>query len=289
MSDSRLEFTDRRSAHLSSRVRGGFTLFELMLALGLSVVLLTAISTALHLYWNYSTAGQERMKQSQLVRALLEQIKLDVRSVVFRATDLTDSTGATFELASSSDNETTRVEVQQQTDRQASTEIGIVGDDQRLLLQVSRARRQSHGDNQDDFDPSKHEIVVWQVVDDGFELAHSGDDERPESGIARISADGLSIDTRTASSVIHELAAGRGDGKILAKEVKAMNLRYWDGRQWLAKWDSVEERKLPRAIEIAIEFGPTDSTLQQAKVYRAVLPINLSEPKPESSLVSARP
>ena len=62
----------------------GFTLFEVLIALSLSLMLIAAIYSGLNLYWRYSSAGQADVERAQLARAVMRRIELDVRSVMFR-------------------------------------------------------------------------------------------------------------------------------------------------------------------------------------------------------------
>lgn len=93
-----------RQAH-SSR---GFTLLEIVLALGLSSLLLAALYTALQMHWSSSSLGQVEMERSQVARALFRRIETDLRAVVFRDSALTSSTddGSSSSSASTSSGST---------------------------------------------------------------------------------------------------------------------------------------------------------------------------------------
>jgi prepilin-type N-terminal cleavage/methylation domain-containing protein len=62
------------------RRRGGFTLFELILAIALAAVLLTLIGTAIHLYLRQVDAGRARVEEAQLARTILAMIADDIRA-----------------------------------------------------------------------------------------------------------------------------------------------------------------------------------------------------------------
>jgi type II secretory pathway pseudopilin PulG len=59
--------------------RGGFTLFELILAIGLSAVLLALIGTAINLYLTRVDASRARVEEAQLARTVLAMIADDIR------------------------------------------------------------------------------------------------------------------------------------------------------------------------------------------------------------------
>ena len=90
--------------------RRGFSLLEVMLSLTLSIMLLSAIFSAMNQSWRLTASGREEMARSQLARALLRKISLDVRAVMFvppppsdGETDSTSTTtGTTASTGSSS-------------------------------------------------------------------------------------------------------------------------------------------------------------------------------------------
>ena len=69
--------------------RGGFTLIEVLIALGLSLVLVSAIYSAISLHWRYETAGRDRIERAQISTAVLRLMTEDIGSVTFKAPDST--------------------------------------------------------------------------------------------------------------------------------------------------------------------------------------------------------
>ena len=84
--------------------RVGLTLLELILSLGLSVILLSAVGMALRLYWRSFEVKRTNVEQAHLARALLRRIEDDIRSAVqFTPVDLSgleSMTASTASLAS---------------------------------------------------------------------------------------------------------------------------------------------------------------------------------------------
>lgn len=72
--------------------RSGFTLLEVVLALGLSSLLMAAIYSALQMHWSYSLVGQVEMERAQVARALFRRLEVDLRSVIFRSAPLSSTT-----------------------------------------------------------------------------------------------------------------------------------------------------------------------------------------------------
>ena len=84
--------------------RRALTLLELILSLGLSVILLSAVGMALRLYWRSFDVKRTNVEQAHLARALLRRIEDDIRSAVqFTPVDLSgleSMTASTASLAS---------------------------------------------------------------------------------------------------------------------------------------------------------------------------------------------
>ena len=75
---SRMMNTTTVSRHLA-----GFTLLEVLLAAGLSLVMMVAVYGALDLYWKYTSAGNDRSERWQLIRSLSDLIARDIRGIAF--------------------------------------------------------------------------------------------------------------------------------------------------------------------------------------------------------------
>jgi hypothetical protein len=252
--------------------RAGHTLFEILLALGLSLVLLVAVYSALDIHWKFSAAGREQMERSQVARALLEKLHMDIRDVVFR------------------------------DDADVSNNVGLIGNAERLLVQVSRptgtrassvAAPSSTALSTTVSNVKDQRFVFWQFVDNRVETfvpttrAGQGDVSRPSSnaigGLARFEADlsaAISIDGNIGERGSFDSA------NIIAAEVRGIRFRYFDGLAWLDAWDSVVMQRLPRAVEVTLHFrapefaGNELNNSQAVDDYRQVILVPLSEPIP---------
>jgi len=76
----RIHWKTRRAA--SPGPRGGFTLLEMLLATALTTVMLLALWSLLNLYMRLFTRVPAAVEQSQLVRAVVDQIAHDLRCVI---------------------------------------------------------------------------------------------------------------------------------------------------------------------------------------------------------------
>lgn len=230
-SGQRLAKCAHRSAH---------TLFEVLLALGLSLLLLSAVYAALDMHWRYSIAGQRQTEQLQIARALFEMLSGDVRNVVFRP--------PLDQRAPLTEN-VTRIEVMQESDRYAGRSIGVVGDAERLWLHVNQAAPQT-----------QLTIVRWSI--------NNTSDASGEAGLMR------------AVSGLRRTDGEEPSDQMLAAEVERIHFRYFDGQIWREEWDSVILRQLPKAVEVVIEFRPTDEERAEdisSTQHRLVIPVPAAE------------
>lgn len=307
--------------------RFAFTLLEVLIALALSLILVAAVYQALSLHWRYSIAGQADVQQSQLARALLHRIETDIRSVIYReeapATDAsasdngstgnttgasTGATGSTTGAAGTTDSGTTTdtATALDPADAYATTNTGLFGNAQTLLLHVSKPSRQlnysslaSMGVSVRTSDLQTVAYFLSGASSGGLQNvvgtrqlatpAAGGDLVSVSGGLARLEGDRLTLSLADQQGNAGTLA---GHTEILAPEVTGLQFQYYDGVSWYAAWDSVAYGGLPRAVEIKLELHvPSKGLLPAAKqaagstgeVYRLVVPLPLSKPVATSS------
>lgn len=238
-------------SHRSS-FRAAHTLIEILLALGLSLVILTAVYAALDQHWRYAAAGQQQTERMQVARALFERLSLDVRSAVFRpAVD-------------------------------AGRSIGIKGDADTLTVQVQTTGAQRGRGSR---------TVCWQMraVEAGDRDGTRIDPSRAATGAAtgpvtEHAALGLvrvARDDSSPASLADLKTPAAND--LVAAEVATIRFRYFAGGRWFERWDSVGQQELPRAVEITIGFRGAGVAEQPAGgravagEYRVVVPVPAAE------------
>lgn len=277
--------------------RKAFTLVEVMLALTLSVILLGAIFTAMDQSWRLTANGREEMERSQLARALIRKIAIDVRAISFVPPILTDdsaaaagatstgSTGASTTTGSSGSSSTASTATGTTTTDTAANEtptarsIGIRGNAQRVEMHISRARRDlnfSASVNGNNVQSRSSDLRVLT-----YQLSTSG------SGLIRTDGD------RLATLMVEEkggAATTLAAQQVLAPEVSYLQFRYFDGAAWYTSWDSESSGRLPRAIEVTLGFAPPKNkpgplfrvtVSQSANQFRTVILIPIADPLPE--------
>ena len=292
-----------------SASRSAFTLVELLAALAIGLLLIAAISAALNIYLRVTSAGQLAVERQQVTRAVLEQMTRDVASIVFRPSDTltsdssTSSTGSTSGAAA---EDTTSVVVEDPSSGVSSTSIGLVGDSQTLLLNISRAQRDlgySPPLQATSLTTRSSDLmsVSWFLATPGGpglsgavgNLAQQQlpADERRSSvyqsaiGLARLEGDRMAIDH---ADVVMDVDALAQASQVLAAEVASLQFRYFNGAAWVDSWDSTSLDALPLAIEVTIGYRePPDKDDRLAdltgivrigQTVRHVIPVPMAEP-----------
>jgi hypothetical protein len=188
----------------------------------------------------------------------------------------------------------------------SSTSIGLVGDSQTLLLNISRAQRDLG------YSPpllatslttrsSDLMSVSWFLATPGGpglsgavgNLAQQNQplDERRSSvyqssiGLARLEGDRMAIDHADLAMDVDALAQA---SQVLAEEVASLQFRYFDGVAWVESWDSTALDALPLAIEVTIGYRePPDKddrladltgVVRIGQTVRHVIPVPMAEP-----------
>ena len=268
----------------------GFTLLEAVLALGMTVLLVTAIYGAIFLYARISQDDEQKLERSRLARALFRQMSLDIQSIVFRTEDETqaaageesDSSGSTVtSLApsstqtdysgttdtSGSSQEVESVPATSPDDALASTSLGLIGDAQKLTLHISRPARETN--YQPVLAASGVGVRTSDLQSITYFLANaSGSGLEGAVGQRALSGSRLSMTTQTGPQGLARLAGDRmaiehadiesdidtlaEAATIIAPEVVSLAFRYFDGLNWVEEWDSLSAQRLPNAIEITI-------------------------------------
>ena len=204
--------------------RRGFTLLELTLALGLTVVLLTAVYRAMELHWQFSIAGQVEVERSQIARALLTKIAADIRSTVYRV-----ESGPSGTMSATSDDtdvddtdvadDTTLMEVTDPADAYSSDATGVFGDNVSLVLHISRPTREKEsptGDSTGTLTLGDLKSVSYFLAGGEASLAGtlSGpltevQNEDGIDGLARMSGDRFALMQASSAGDAHEVVSGR--------------------------------------------------------------------------------
>lgn len=245
----------------SSAQASGFTLMEVILAIGLTTLLLGAIYSALDLYWKYTTIGRAQIERAQIVRAVFQKMTHDLHCVAYaQQTSEEESSDA------SEDEEVTEIPVTNPDEAYTTANIGVYGDAQSLVLHTSRPARQpmlisqTTGETASSGSQSDLLSVSYFIAQSGSEGLQGvvGDRFRSDSaggseiqGLARLEGDRLVMSNADESADLEQLAE---QSQLLAREIDSLQFQYFDGTDWLEVWDSIEYGTVPQAIKVTIGF-----------------------------------
>lgn len=277
----------------------GFTLVELLAALGISLLLIAAVSASLDIYLRVTSAGQVAIERQQITRALLDQMTRDVASIVFRPAEAEEEEADDGESAStgtesnSTETETTIV-VQDPQSAVATTSLGLVGDAQTLLLHVSRPlpdlnysapqQAESLSARTSDLlsvsyflaEPGAHGLSGAVANSHLAEISNQADGARASlgpAGLARLEGDRMAIDHADVQQDDAALAAA---SKVIAPEIATLKFRYFDGQDWLETWDSTVMDRLPMAIEVTLGYRDAQAEANAPTGLSSVVPVGLT-------------
>ncbi len=279
-----------------SRDRYGLTLFELVIALALSALIMVAIGMAIDLHLRTLDTRRNQVEESQLARAVLRLIAEDLRNAVqYKAIDfssveelagagmgdtsgLDDASGDMGEVPA--DDTGGEVPAEEGTEDIATsiappTIPGLYGNQYELQVDVSRLPRVDQYDPTLGADgvsitdiPSDVKTVSYYLLSDtsGETTSAAISDTM---GIATSTTGSTGLVRRQLDRAVTKWAEVNGDyglvdtvGETIAPEVVWLEFAYFDGTEWLLEWDSDEIGGLPLAVEIVIGIAPATSTAQ---------------------------
>lgn len=276
-----------RHGHLRIRLRAvaehrsGFSLIEVLIALALTVLLLSAIYSAVGLHLRFQTAGRGQIYEAQLTRAVIRKMDEDFGAVVL------------FIDQSEEEDESTSVENLEQLDDVSDSALtvgglesagtpptfGVVGTTDFIHLCVSRPLRDLSYDSIYSESPeggrSNDLLTVTYglgpvdfdlLIDPGrpkySNLPPTNFAGRPETGFARRSIDLYAFDAAT------DLLEAE---HVIAPTITELQFAYFDGTAWLESWDSRVPRGLPLAVRatFGLWYAPSESKKNGLKTTSA--------------------
>lgn len=106
------------------------------------------------------------------------------------------------------------------------------------------------------------------------------------SGLVRTEGDRMAVETLESSG---GSATQISTVQMLAPEVAAFHVRYFDGRMWSETWDTDTSGRIPRAIEVSFAFSPprrkpaifSAPVSNSMNTFRTVILIPVSDPYPQ--------
>jgi type II secretory pathway component PulJ len=277
-----------------NRHRSGYTLLEVILALGLTILLLGGITMAINYHLVTLRQQQDEIERSQVARQSLFLITKDIRAAIQYKPIETSALNELIESISSSTDaieSITGEEFEEQEEvaqsQYAATRPGLYGTATELQIDVSRLPRVDQyslvnfSDGTSSDIPSDVKTVSYFV---------RSEEDSENGGTQAVSLnDSMGLVRRSLDRAVTRYAADYGGGQInvedyeevLAREVSQIEFRYWDqeNEDWVTEWDSDEMLGLPKAVEISVAVGKmnAESEEEARKIYRTVVYLPVAE------------
>ena len=275
--------------------RFGYTLMELLLALGLSVVVIAAIGLAIRIYLISLTEQQARIERKQVVRSVFTMIGTDLRAgleykydpadyvgldlalqdQISNLTELPELGGDVEEDTSDSDSEPDPEEIESEiiVEDEVAFRPTLLGSESAVMLDISRLPRLDQynplvaSSDLETQTPSDVKSLAYFVSlsKGGIEEQLDFADSRAPGGLYRRELD------RAVANYAGEIGlVSQPDRytRLVAHEIAQISFRYFDGEGWESEWDSTEEARFPSAVEITLVIDTARSAASsQASSY----------------------
>ncbi|MEW4487721.1 prepilin-type N-terminal cleavage/methylation domain-containing protein [Thalassoglobus sp. JC818] len=255
----------RQSVHNESP-RAGFSLIEVLIALALTVLLLSAVYSAVGLHLRFQVAGRDQIHRAQLIRALVRKFDSDISALAFTIEE--EETASTDTDASTSEESTTDTTLDSLSSESIPLPFGLVGTSEYVHLCVSKPIRELTYESlatgvTETGRTTDLATVTWGTgpIDPAFLIdptqpAHRNEandalERRPLTGLGRRVLDFYAFDSATDTLTEYD---------ILAPEITEVQFSYFDGIAWVDSWDSRTLGSLPRAILVTYGLWQTPTT-----------------------------
>lgn len=269
--------------HHSLTHRHAFTLIELILALGLSVVLLALLGSAMSLGMSRATVSRQRVEQARLVEGVVALVRNDVhRGIIYNPQDTStamelakamadfnvdslDSLGSGSGSGSGSGNSATGSEMESaQQEPSLRQPLGLYGNLQELQIDVLRERPSFEIDATGAVvaptGVSGITTVRYLVGQGTATLGLAGPETSGGMGTGLVRQE-VNRDLLNWANQMGSAATVAGNPKLIAPEVSRMEFRYFDGTTLYETWDTYAmQGQLPQAIELRLWFVETQTS-----------------------------
>ncbi|MEM7782473.1 MAG: hypothetical protein AAF623_03905 [Planctomycetota bacterium] len=306
----RIQSVDRSITH---RIRLGYTLLELLLSLGLTVIIMAAIAGAIQLYMVALTKQQAMIERKQVARNVLMMIGKDVRAaIMYKPGDYSglENLYQTAALMLQQDPSLAQQAEDQGVSESPGEDSGVIDEDatsfrptlygtnSALIMDISKLPRLDEynplmaTDLDEVSSPSDVKSVAYFVAlsNGGMEEEIQFTQSRAPGGLYRRTIDRAVAEFMGETDI---LSSPDDYTQLIAHEIAQINFRYFDGESWLTSWDSEENGGFPTTIEITIVVDPErssptsqeysfsgfDQTTMESFTYAVNLPI--AEPTAE--------
>lgn len=271
----------KRHLHKSRQISSGFTLIEVLIALSLSVMLISAVYAAIEMHYRFQSAGRAEIRGQQLIRSLTRLIARDISCVTLELPEETEAdsgqaadeqsgtsagvsnlaSGSTFDAALQNSNSSSSSEEMNGiadaflglSEGVVPAVFGIYGTPDILHMTVNLPSREM------DFFPLGMETTVDDRTSH-LKIVTLALTEIDSLGMTmlqknlKVTRPGVGLGRRVRS--FYTTASGEEPLEphhLISPEVTELAFRYFDSGEWFESWDSTQMGRLPRAIEV--RFG----------------------------------
>jgi type II secretory pathway component PulJ len=257
----------------ASRAESGFTLIEILVTTVITMMIIGSVYASFRTSLNAYQRTETRIIMLQRCRSALDRIAQDMSNLFYVEESDTETAGELMLMAQDfSDRETAM-------DKDMISFVAIVDpnlEEYYVALEESESFTVIDEEEENPL-PSDLARIVYYV-------GPSPEDETVQS-LMRIET--ANLDTEELESMLEELMGSSPSeelleelqSSVLVDYVAGLNVRYFDGEDWVDEWDMEEEGVgLPNAIEITLTI--TDANTREKDLTEAVvvyLPMSESE------------
>lgn len=249
----------------------GFTLIEIMVATTIALMIVGSVYAAFRTSLKVYQRDEVKMIMLQRCRVALDRIAQDLNNMFYAENDQ-ELTMITQDYA---DSETS-------LDLDMMSFVTIVEPNLRDYTpseeNTNTTNTTSEGEDEENQLPSDLIRVVYLIV--------QNPDNQNVKSLVRIETSNL--DPEELSDMLSEMQSSATLSEDLQEELResilvdyvtALNIRYYDGNDWVDEWDMEEEGRLPSAVEITLSITDADN---KGKSLTQAIVVYLPFSKPSS-------
>ncbi len=265
--------------HPASRTQSGFTLIEILVTTVITMMIIGSVYASFRSSLNAYQRTGTRIIMLQRCRSALDRIAQDMSNLFYVEESDTETAGELILMVQDFSDRDTAM------DKDMISFVAIVDpnlEEYYMTLEESESLRVIDEEEENPL-PSDLARIVYYV-------GPSPEDETVQS-LMRIET--ANLDTEELESMLEELMGSSPSeelleelrSSVLVDYVAGLNIRYFDGEDWVDEWDMEEEESgLPKAIEITLTI--TDANTREKDLTEAVVvyfPMSESETQEAAS------
>jgi type II secretory pathway component PulJ len=264
----------------ASRTESGFTLIEILVTTAITMMIIGSIYFSFRSSLNAYQHNETRIIMLQRCRSALDRMAKDTSNLFYAEEGDTETAGELILMAQDfSDSETAM-------DKDMISFVAIVEPNlEEYYIALEESESLTAVDEEENSLPSDLARIVYYV-------GPSPEDETVQS-LMRIET--ANLDTEELEGMLEELMGSSPSEELLEElqtsvlvdYVAGLNIRYFDGEDWVDEWDMEEEGVgLPNAIELTLTI--TDANTREKDLTEAVVVyLPMSEPETQEAAPAA--